>query len=240
MWPILLRNMIGTWMVCGFWDWFLYFSPIKDNFKPFKIVPEYPTKSQIKHDSFWTSSATVTATMLEWLMCHLMATGKLAFDHNMADKPIKYIFWCLFLTHVREPHFYSVHRFMHPWRVEGVPDGGKVMYKHVHSLHHKSYNITAFSGTSMHPVESTMYYAACMLTWPFACHPIASLGIIIDCGIAAWLGHSGFVFPGTGDVYHQIHHTVFDCNYGTANVPVDWLFGTFAASYDDVKKIWGH
>lgn len=31
---------------------------------------------------------------------------------------------------------------------------------------------------------------------------------------------------------------VFDCNYGTANVPLDLLFGTFAGVQEDVRKIW--
>ena len=29
MMPIMMRNLIGTIIVCGFWDWFLYFSPLK-------------------------------------------------------------------------------------------------------------------------------------------------------------------------------------------------------------------
>ena len=29
--PILTRNLIGTLLICGFWDWFLYFSPLKVN-----------------------------------------------------------------------------------------------------------------------------------------------------------------------------------------------------------------
>lgn len=173
-------------------------------------------------------------------MCYMMASGMLTFDRTMSEKPAKYIFWALFITHVREPYFYAMHRFMHPWRIEGIPDFGKFMYKHVHSLHHRSYNSTSFSGTSMHPVESTMYYGSCVFALPFSCHPAIALGLMIDCGVAAWMGHSGFVFPGTGDVFHVIHHMVFDCNYGTSNVPADWLFGTFAATYDDVKKIWQH
>jgi len=28
MWPILLRNLIGAWAICGFWDYLLYFSPL--------------------------------------------------------------------------------------------------------------------------------------------------------------------------------------------------------------------
>ena len=28
MGPIIARNLIGTVVICGFWDWFLYFSPL--------------------------------------------------------------------------------------------------------------------------------------------------------------------------------------------------------------------
>jgi len=43
MWPILLRNIIGTYLICALWDWFMYFSPLAPHFKPFKIVEEYPS-----------------------------------------------------------------------------------------------------------------------------------------------------------------------------------------------------
>ena len=33
MWPILLRNVIGTWLICGGWDWLLYFSPLSKKFE---------------------------------------------------------------------------------------------------------------------------------------------------------------------------------------------------------------
>ena len=26
---ILVRNLVATWAICGFWDWFLYFSPLQ-------------------------------------------------------------------------------------------------------------------------------------------------------------------------------------------------------------------
>ena len=32
MGPIIVRNIIGTIVICGFWDWFLYFSPLKVRF----------------------------------------------------------------------------------------------------------------------------------------------------------------------------------------------------------------
>ena len=42
MWPLLLRNLIGTYLICGVWDWIMYFSPLAPAFKPYKIVDEYP------------------------------------------------------------------------------------------------------------------------------------------------------------------------------------------------------
>ena len=62
----------------------------------------------------------------------------------------------------------------------------------MHSLHHKSYNPTAFSGTNMHPVESTLYYSAALIPVAFGLHPVHALGVIVDCAMGAWLGHDGF------------------------------------------------
>ena len=97
---------------------------------------------------------------------------------------------------------------------------------------------TAFSGTSFHPIENTIFLSANFLAVPFGVHPVIPLALMIDCGFAVWLGHGGFVFPGTNDYYHNIHHFNFDCNYGTQNIGLDWVFGTFAAREEDVKNIW--
>ena len=127
---------------------------------------------------------------------------------------------------------------MHPWRIKGIPDIGRILYKFVHSLHHKSYNTTALSGTNMHPIEATTYFTCALLALPFGCHPAIPLAILIDAGVGSWLGHGGFEFPGTGHYFHHIHHTTFDANFGTENFPFDYLFGTFAATEEDVNKIW--
>lgn len=78
------------------------------------------------------------------------------------------------------------------FQIAGFPDVGKFVYRHVHSLHHKSYNPTAWSGTSMHPVESTLYYSVAVLPALFGFHPVLALGCIADCAFGAWLGHDGF------------------------------------------------
>jgi sterol desaturase/sphingolipid hydroxylase (fatty acid hydroxylase superfamily) len=156
---------------------------------------------------------------------------------------ISNVIMALTITHWRIPHFWLVHRFMHPWRTEYFPDVGKFLYRHVHAIHHKSYNTTAFSGTNMHPVESTVYYSAALLVLPLGAlfgplHPCIALGYLVDLAMGAWIGHDGFEFPGGGDFYHSLHHQYFDCNYGTSQVPIDYMLGLFAASKEDVGKIW--
>ena len=49
-----------------------------------------------------------------------------------------------------------------------------------------------FSGTSMHPVEATLYYSAGVLPALLGFHPVLALGCIADCAFGAWLGHDGF------------------------------------------------
>ena len=59
-----------------------------------------------------------------------------------------------------------------PKLIKTKKDFGKFLYRHVHALHHKSYNPTAFSGTNMHPVESTLYYTAAFIPCLWGGHPI--------------------------------------------------------------------
>ena len=35
--PILMRNVLACWVICGFWDWFLYLSPWQKKLSKFKV-----------------------------------------------------------------------------------------------------------------------------------------------------------------------------------------------------------
>jgi len=236
MWPIFLRNAMGALLICGSWDYFLYFSPLSPKLWKYKLNQKRPTMGQFKHDAFYTMTGTVTGGILECLMCHVWATGAIKCPTQLFDGGLQntlyQLAWALTVTHWRIPHFWAIHRGMHPWFKKGekrmIPDVGRFMYKHVHSLHHKSYNPTAFSGTSMHPVESFMYYAAALIAVPFGTHPVVFLACVVDCAVGAWLGHDGFQWPGSGDYFHQLHHTHFECNYGAMHIPIDKWLGTYA------------
>ena len=36
--PILMRNVLACWVICGFWDWFLYLSPWQKKLAKFKVT----------------------------------------------------------------------------------------------------------------------------------------------------------------------------------------------------------
>mmetsp|Transcript_18737 Transcript_18737/g.41671 ORF Transcript_18737/g.41671 Transcript_18737/m.41671 type:complete len:264 (-) Transcript_18737:2367-3158(-) len=239
MWPIVCRNVLSTICICGFWDWFLYFSPWSGKLAPYKFNPRYPTSRQILHDAVVTVQASVCGSVVEILICHLYAAGYVPSIVAISDSPVVTCLWAVTITHWRIPHFWLIHRAMHPWKTDTVPDVGRFLYRHVHSLHHKSHNPTAFSGTNMHPVEASAYYSAALICLPFGVHPAVPLGCIIDCAVGAWLGHDGFQWPGSGDYFHYLHHAHFDCNYGARHVPIDLWFGTFAGTKDEVSRLWG-
>lgn len=228
--PIIVRNLVATWLICGLWDWFLYFGPLREKLHKYKFNPKYPSNSQIRHDAFVSTTASLCGAAIEIFMCHLWASGAVPVQHNLMDAPICNFLWAITITHWRIPHFWAIHRGMHPWFEKGsnLPDVGRFLYKHVHSLHHKSYNPTAFSGTNMHPVEATLYYSAAFICVPFGAHPSIFLACIIDCAVGAWLGHDGFQWPGSGDYFHQLHHQYFECNFGAMHIPIDMWLGTFA------------
>ena len=53
---------MATLAICGFWDWFLYFSPLKEKLHKYKMNPVYPSMKQFRHDATYTTLASVWAS----------------------------------------------------------------------------------------------------------------------------------------------------------------------------------
>lgn|ERR1711988_319707 len=227
---IVVRDVTLALVVAGGWDYILYFSPLKDRLHRYKINPSYPSSKQFQHDMFWTLISTLISSVLEIIVLHCFATEVLSFQSNFVEHLWWNVLWILSMPYWRIAHFYFIHRALHPWKMSGIPDGGKYLYKHVHSLHHKSRNPTAFSGISMHPVESSLYFSAALIPIFFNTHPLVFLVTKVDLSIGAMIGHDGYQPPGGASYYHYLHHKYLECNYGEPSVPLDWLFGTSRTS----------
>ena len=118
--PILLRNFVVTVLTCGFWDWFLYFSPLSEKLHKYKMNPKVPSSKQFAHDAFFTVLASLQAAAgIEIGLCWAWSNGYLSMRHRqLTEAPWTYFLLAATITHWRIPHFYFVHRFMHPWRVK--------------------------------------------------------------------------------------------------------------------------
>lgn len=167
-------------------------------------------------------------TLFEFIMLVLYAEGLVTnYFLDLKAHPYLLAAWAFLMPVYRDAHFYCIHRMMHPWRSKRVPDLGHFLYKHVHSLHHKSYNPSAWSGISMHPVEGFLFESVALTPCLFYHHPLLILLIKIHLTVVAQLGHDGFDEPGHCSYFHYLHHAHFECNYGTENMPFDLIFGTF-------------
>ena len=120
---------------------------------------------------------------------------------------------------------------MHPWWSvqNGLRQGdiGAFLYRHCHSLHHRSRNPGPWSGLSMHPVEHFFYYTCAYFPLVFSCHPLHFLYAKFHADIAPIGGHDGYDDPAGGADFHYLHHAVFECNYGVPLIDFDRFFGTY-------------
>ena len=129
---------------------------------------------------------------------------------------------------------------MHPWWhiKNGLRHGdiGAFLYRHVHSLHHKSYNPGPWSGLAMHPVEHTFYFSCALLPLVFKLHPVCLLFNLLHAAVSPMAGHDGINGElGGGGFGHYLHHAHYEVNYGTVKVPLDRLFGSNVLDWPKTK-----
>ena len=117
-------------------------------------LPSLPIGRQV----FWTTSATLLASLQEVLLLRWWASGGFGValfsvapegeSHIPIDAPFwgtewtpYFIAWTVTMLYWRILHFYIIHRAMHPWwdRKNGLINGdvGAFLYRHVHAHHHK-------------------------------------------------------------------------------------------------------
>ena len=243
-WPwvarIIARNLLLAWFVGGITDFFLLSdaSPFRAAQQRHKYDERYPRfassngTAPVLRDIFWSSCSAVIAALLEAGGLHAYATGRVASGAASDAEWWRHaptVLLMLTWPYTQNVQFYCLHRFLHRWGTTSVPDLGAFLYKHVHSLHHKAKNPTAFSGIAMHPVESALYFSYALFPLLFGAHPIAMTYIFLNLHAAAMLGHAGFEFPSQGSQPHFLHHSLVLVNFAENHLPLDLMFGTFAA-----------
>lgn len=133
--------------------------------------------------------------------------------------------------------FYWQHRLLHtPW-----------LFRHVHLVHHRATNPTAFSAFAHHPIETFMgnaYFVLLLLVVPM--HPLAVAGVGLYIFASAIVLHMGYEFSPRGftrhrilrwwntSTHHNMHHRYGRCNFSILFNFWDHLVGTNHDRYHDV------
>lgn len=228
---IWLRNVALLFLVAGFLHLWLY--GFKGQGKTRKYDPRdlamsngrFTFNNQVFDNMFWSLVSGVTVwTAFEALYFFAAANG-LAPLATLSEAPIWSALWFLLIPLWASFHFYWIHRFLH-W---------PPLYRLAHSLHHRNVNIGPWSGLAMHPFEHLFYFSSILIHLIVPSDAVHVLFHFYNLALNPAVSHSGFEklwiknkarMP-LGDFFHQLHHRYFECNYGTAEVPWDAVFGSF-------------
>ena len=234
-------NVVAVAMFYGAFELRLYWQRAQGT--RFKYNPAFPGDRQSKF--FWFGNQNldnvartfifgVTVwTLIETLSLWAWANGWgpwVSFDNN----PVWLGVFAFLVPVLHEFHFYCIHRLIHtPW-----------LYRHVHSVHHRSVNPSPWSSLSMHPVEHLLYFGSVAWHFILPSHPLLALYQIHFAGFGAIPGHVGFEKVELGESRafdshafgHYLHHKHFEVNYGDGLVPLDKIFGTWHDGSDEAAE----
>ncbi|MGB7184537.1 MAG: sterol desaturase family protein [Burkholderiaceae bacterium] len=181
--------------------------------------------NQVWDNMFWSLASGVTVwTAFEAVSMWAFANGYIQLL-SWQQHPVLFICWLLLIPVWNSAHFFVIHRILHH----------PALYQRFHALHHRNTNVGPWAGISMHPLEHLMYFSAVAIHWVVISHPVHVIYNLQFLALNAVYGHSGFeniLIRGKrrmslGTFYHQLHHRYFECNYGTAEVPIDQWANSF-------------
>ena len=182
-------------------------------------------RDQVLDNMFWSLASGVTVWTLFEVGFFWAAANGFAPVVAWVEVPFWSLAWFVLIPLWASFHFYWVHRFLH-W---------PPLYTLAHNLHHRNINIGPWTGLSMHPVEHGLYFSSLLIHFVVPSDPIHVIFHAYNLALNPAVSHCGFeklVARGRsqmalGDFFHQLHHRYFECNYGTAEVPWDVVFGSF-------------
>lgn len=185
----------------------------------------YTFHDQVLDNMIWSLASGATVWTLFEIGYFWAAANGLAPVLSIAGAPVWSVIWFVLIPIWTSFHFYWVHRALH-W---------PPLYRAAHNLHHRNINIGPWTGLSMHPIEHAFYFSSVLIHFVVPSDPIHVLFHFYSLGLNPAFSHAGFEGlvlhekrrMDLGDFFHQLHHRYFECNYGTAEVPWDALFGSF-------------
>ena len=229
--PIYLKNLGLMLLIAGGLHLYLYRfkgqgrSLKFDNSMANKDGQKFTFGNQVRDNIFWSLASGVTVwTATECTLLWLHANGYAA-SMSYADNPLWFIGLFMLVPVWNSSWFFVIHRALH-W---------PPLYKLAHHVHHRNVSVGPWSGNAMHPIEHVIWLSGVFIYAFVFCNPlhiIFSQHLSILGAVVSHSGYEGLVIGQKrrmkmGDFFHQLHHRYYDCNYGTAEVPLDKWHGSF-------------
>eukprot|EP01060_Flectonema_neradi_P027157 TRINITY_DN36789_c0_g1_i1.p1 TRINITY_DN36789_c0_g1~~TRINITY_DN36789_c0_g1_i1.p1 ORF type:complete len:455 (+),score=61.49 TRINITY_DN36789_c0_g1_i1:82-1446(+) len=222
---IVLHTAI-VWLYTGFWHVTLY--SMKWGKRKYNPTNTGPTLGRLCHNIWYATLGAIQCGVWDSVFAFILANKKFGYtpDSEVFSSPITLAINLLAVVGAqwwRDIHFYFVHRMIH----------FRFLYKHVHSIHHRNTDVEPFAGLSMHPIEHLYYFSCAHAMVLLGASPFVAFYSLVHCTISPAAGHSGFEDNLQSDTFHFLHHTKFECNYGTVGIPFDYWFGTLRDKFGD-------
>eukprot|EP00039_Didymoeca_costata_P001955 m.56557 g.56557 ORF g.56557 m.56557 type:complete len:445 (-) comp11044_c0_seq2:97-1431(-) len=211
-------NLTITVTFVGFWYMSLYHAHWAER----KFQEKQPSLGMMIHNIWYTCLGALQWTAWEVVFMHAFANGYLPYisDKDSFSSPgniLRMIGYTILIPVWREFHFYWAHRMLHM----------RVLYKYVHSLHHRNIDPEPFSGLAMHPVEHLYYFSTIAPSLYLLMSPFHFMWNGMHAVISPAAAHSGWEDHWQSDQLHYLHHARFECNYGGGGLAMDKIFGTY-------------
>eukprot|EP00756_Hemistasia_phaeocysticola_P018492 Hpha_TRINITY_DN155_c0_g1::TRINITY_DN155_c0_g1_i2::g.82301::m.82301 len=215
----------------GFWHTTMYV--LRWGKRKFAPQQDGPSLARMLHNLWYANLGAVQSGLWDALYFYMFATGRLPCVADFAADPwtlAKTLFWVAWVPAWRDFHFYFAHRFIHV----------SFVYRFVHSLHHRNTDIEPYAGLTMHPIEHLYYFGCAGPAVYMHASPFVLYWNLIHALISPAASHSGWEDNFQSDQYHFLHHSRFECNYGTGGTQLDATFGTFREKFGTSKTYTGH
>lgn len=209
----------------------------KQQWLGYRIQAAFPGAPEIRHEIIWSLANTACTGLATLLMYALIHDGHTRMYFSIAEYGWAWLALSAGLAVLGYDTWnYWQHRWLHT----------DFMFRHVHWVHHRVGNPTAFATFAAHPIETFIGNAFFILFVVFVpIHPLALAAAGAYLFAYGTLCHLGYEFfprwvarhPVLGwfnnATYHNLHHSRAGCNFAGWFVHWDRLLGTGDPGYYD-------
>jgi lathosterol oxidase len=214
---IFLVSLMRYFLIAGV-PFILCYYAFKYKMEIYKIQNKVIKKKDIVREIVHSTQTTFIFTIIAWAILFSPLNQYTLVYKNIDDFPYWWIIISLVLSLIiHDTYFYWMHRLLHHKRI----------YKYTHVIHHKSTNPSPWTSYSFHILEAIAEgMILLVLAFILPLHQVTMLLFTIIGFIINVYGHLGyeiapkklrnsFIFKIINtSVYHNLHHSQFNGNYG--------------------------